>query len=322
MNIQTINFCSRKKNGNNHTKYYPPQIQAGYQPSNETMVEEAQMAINQASKITKNSIVIQEEAKRHIADSEQIQQSTERILAEIVDTMEYMDFCISERIKEKTGKFSGKIKLRGKIYNFQINPQKITITLRTNTGTDVYEVDTNERKLIYCAKGIKKQGITTTIDEEYYFSANTLEKYQAKISLGNMNSIGQCFEYKPNRYNEHILSRYSSKISKTTDKTVAKEVFEFYDNEELKQYSKNSSKNATNEITKEEEYSFSFSDKHLKLFKKDFRKKADCCSSKLCVEYTSKNNFFVQANYNSTTTPEYSAICFYQNGNIEGSSVI
>lgn len=335
MNIQAISFCSHQIPY--ATKQEPPKIEV----SNEELVNIAQEALKRASEVKNNRSKIYTESESIIKKSEQIQLKAQEIFAEIIDTSAYCLFCADSRRNSTSGAYLDQIGLEDGQYDIQITSEKITATKKGDTQ-DVYEFEFSNSEgkffLTYCAKGKMKDSFDTFIDEEYYFGYDILKKYQAEVMSGKTNSIAKSFQYSLDRYDQFYLSSYASRIEKLLGKTKTHELYEFYSSDYgIKQYSKNMIETPPNKIQKEEEYNFDFHDNNrlktckfnaeetskdiIKTYRQGFEPTGTSLKAKFIINYENESNYYVQANYNSDTCPEYSAICFYQNGEVMGSCV-
>ncbi|MBQ4646754.1 MAG: hypothetical protein IJB79_05340 [Candidatus Gastranaerophilales bacterium] len=316
MNIRPISFKSQILNNTN------PVLNSSKASGEDfdLMIKQAQLAYKTTSTIKKASRYAQKEASNIVYDSIQIQKNADIILAQIIDTQAFIRYCKDKRKNiPLASSYISKIQIDKGFYDVIITPQKISAIKKEDSKTTLYQFDTEERELIYCANNIQKQGYVTSIDSEYFFEDGYLSKFNSGVSKGNFDFINQSYTFTIGRFDEHVLESFSSKIVKTLDKKSTERFFEFSPSKELSKYSRNQTENSTNEIKKELEYSFD--DGNLKTFKKDLVLNPYHYKAQLSVEYANENDFYIESQCDSNNIPEYKAICFYQDGKIEGSII-
>jgi len=326
MNIQAINFNTKRKA---QTFSAIKNTQQQTRPALQEMIQEVQQALQAVPTIQNASLCILRNADKIVEKSDEVQQKAQEIMAQIIDSSAYQRYCVDSRNKRQAiaSSYIGEIKLDKKVYDVKITSDKITVAeqlpARTGLGQlymnetysrDIYEFDTLDRELIYCAKGLKKQTQGTIIDEEYYFNDGRVSKVNLGVSKGEFDLTNQSFVFE-----DDFLVRFSSRIVETKGKTTTDRCFEFAPVGVLSRFSRGCCADDLDTIEKELEYSFS--DGKLKTFRKDFVDSPSYWGAKLFAQFENENDFYVEVNSNSNDSIGYSGICFYQNGKIEGSVV-
>jgi len=334
MNIQAINFNTKRKA---QTFSAIKNTQQETKPVLQEMIQEAQQALQAVPTIQNASLCILRNADKIVEKSDEVQQKAQEIMAQIIDSSAYQQFCINSRSKRQdlVSSFISKIKVgKDEIYDIKITPDKITAIKQVyanpykapivpslkndgfieTKGKDIYEFDTKNRELSHCLKGVKKQGYVTVIDEEYFYNDGFLSKFNQDTSKGDFNLISKSFKFE-----DDFLTSFSSKILETKGKTTIDRHFEYNPVGVLSRFSKGYAMDDLDTIEKELEYSFS--DSELRTFRKDFVESPSYWGSKIFAQFENENDFYVEVNSNSNDSMGYSGICFYQNGKIEGSVV-
>ena len=331
MNIQPINF-SAKQRFDYHKPHFNPFSQSTEISHNNPfrMINQAKQAQAIVPTLREASKFALEKSRGILYDSKQIQNTSEKLMSEIIDTSAYLKYCSDKRRKiNTTHSYVSSVKLNDEIYDVKITQNKISAVQRINTepyfittnknatpidtiGKKVFEFDPKTTKLTYFADGIKRQGCVGVTNAQYFFKDNKLSKCDLGVSDGTIALVDESFEFE-----DDILKSFSSKIVEESGKTTTQRFFEYHPTGTLSSFTRNLSIDNYGIIKKDLSYDF-YQDGSLKEFKKDFKKEAFDWEANLFCDFTDDDNFYVCSNYSTKKSPEYSSIIFYNDGKIEG----
>ena len=320
MNIQTISFTAKQR-----YEYHRPHIpvnapkQEKEQIDINDMAKQAQNALNTVPYIQNASNQFKKDSSKILYQADKIQQKSEEIMAEIIDTSAFNHYLGRNKHMPFYDTYATQIELKDGLYDVKIKEHQILATKTTGDSKDIYVFDTTDRSLTSHIKNQRKIGQTTTAEAEYFFDGNEgLSQCNFDVSRGDFELISKRFKFNTNR-KTNTLSSVSTMVKRTLSNESAERIFEYNQNGQLTRYIRDFKENLDCVVSVDLLYEFI--DNELSTFKKGSIEAENYSSAKLYAEFMNKDNFYVQANYNADKTPEYDAICYYQNGKVEGSVV-
>lgn len=330
MNIQPISFGYKQKFERtkphisiDKTQSNPIALQNALKQYEEktfaSMVEQTKQAQKTAPILQETSKRLQKESDSILYQAGKIQQKSEEIMAEIIDTSAFCNYLKRNEHMPFTDSYLTQIELSDGIYDVKISEHRIFATKTNADSKDIYVFDTTDRSLTTFVKNQRQLGQARVAEAEYFFDGKEgLSQCNLDVSRGETELISKRFKYNTDR-KTNTLSSISMKVHTTLEDEKAERIFEYNQQGKLIKYLRNFKENI--DCTVNAELLYEFHDDELTAFKKGLVEAQDYSFAKLFAEFTNKDYFYVQSNYDSNKTPEYDAICFYQNGQIEGSII-
>lgn len=284
-----------------------------------SMVEQAKQALNSAPILQETSKLLQKESDHILYEAGKIQEKSEEIMAELIDTSAYNKYLRYERDKAAYSSYTTQIKVKDETFDILIGPHRIYATKKANDTKDVFVFDVTNRSLTTYVKNQRKIGQARSADAEYFFD-NEGKLFQCNLnpSKGEFELIQKRFKYDTDR-KENTLSSISLMAMTTLEDESAERIFEYNNDGQLIRYLRGFKEDANYAI--HSQLFYEFDDNNLIAFKKDMLEERNHSAARLDVEYKNENEFSIQTDYDTKKDVECSAICFYDNGSIEGSII-
>ena len=330
MNIQAISFGANQKQLKTKPYISPDKMQASSitletaieqieEKQLASMAQQAKQAQNTASTtIQEASKQFKKEASSILYQAGKIQQKSEEIMAEIIDTSAYNAY-LKRNEHMPFDSYMTQVELKDGLYDINISQHRITATKTKESGKDIYVFDTTDRSLTSYIENQKNIGYARTAEAEYFFDGNEgLTQCNIKPSRSEYELVSKRFKFNTDR-KENTLSGVSIMAKTALDNESAERIFEYDKQGNLIRYIHGFRENVDCVVSTDLLYEFY--DNELSAFKKASVEAENFSAAKLYAEFINKDTFYVLSGYNADKTPEYNAICYYQNGKIEGSII-
>ena len=322
MNIQPINFTAKQR-----YEYHCPHLSTSVlekkEPINiQNMATQAIAAHITVPKIITASKEAQKESREIINNAEKIQQKADEIMAEIIDTSVFNSYLRNLKNNELYTTYISKIKLDDGEYEIKVIPNCGIFAAKTiGDSKDIYTFDARERTLTQYVKNSKSMGRYSKSEAEYSFDCLGLNKCDLNVYRGEIGLISKRFEF-DNIEESPSLEVYTSNLRVGLGQNSAKEIFVYGCNDVLESYERNCTQDQKEASNTSSKFYYQFDEKeNLTSYRKDYVHTFSWQKASLVCEYQNPNEFYVQANFDTRKCPEYDAICFYQDGSIEGSII-
>ena len=284
-----------------------------------SMVDQTKQAQNSAPIIQETSKRFQKESDSILYQAGKIQQKSEEIMSEIIDTSAFCNYLKRNEHMPFANSYLTQVELSDGMYDVKISEHRIIATKTNADSKDIYVFDTTDRSLTTFVKNQRNLGQARVAEAEYFFDGKDgLSQCNLDVSRGETELISKRFKYNTDRPT-NTLSSVSTRVHTTLEDEKAERIFEYNRQGKLIKYLRNFKENIDSTVSAQILYEFY--DDELTAFKKDLVEAQNYSFAKLYAEFTNKDCFYVQSNYDSNKTPEYDAICFYQNGKTEGSII-
>ena len=325
MQIQQISFGAKQRFDYNKTR------------SNETLDTAISKFENQHSmfQLGKNALEVvptlkeaskfaKKKSRGILYDSKQIQKNANSLMEKIKNDSAYKIYVEDSKNKRTLSQYPTEIEFDKKIYDVTIRPHKIIAVERIDNnvftnkvaqgdlcgckmehqGKDVYEFNTQTGGLMYFAHGLKKEGLTTSIEKEYKFHDGDLYQYGEGVAKGDFELINQRFKFALDSNDKNCLRSFSTMTRTAWDKECADRIFEFDEDGYLVHFVRNFKEDLDGSYEWELLYQFDAIE-NLESFKKDFEEGPFYSAAKTRIEFEGKNKFYSYVDYDTRTDSIY-----------------
>lgn len=286
----------------------------------ESMASEAKKAFDVIPTIQNASKHFQKESDHILYEAGKIQQKSEEIMSEIIDTSAYSKYLRHKKDKASYSSYDAQISLKDGKYDIKIGPHRIYATKTTNGAKDIFVFDANNRTLTSYTKNQRKMGQARVADAQYFFDGeNGLSQCNINVSNHEYELVQKRFKYNTDR-KENTLWSVSTMVKTALEDEFAERIFEYDANGKMVRYLRDFKEGLDCVITAQLYYEFD--DENLAAFKKDIVEgEIGSSKTKLYAQYVNQDDFYVLKDYDTKDDVGYSSICFYKNGKIEGSII-
>lgn len=322
MNIQPISFNGINDYNNKIAQTSPINQDNKISKVNEkeyleSMIKQAQSTMSATGDIQNASNHFKKESMDILYNADKIQQKSQKIMGEIIDTSSFQEYLKDKRVHQLYGSYITKVEVDNETYDVIIGKNSIRASKKEGDGKDVFVFNPSDRELSAFYKNQRRFGAyVTASDAVYNFDEKTLNSCDIGVSNAESSLISKSFKYDTEK-GKTTLRSVSIMKQTSLEKETAQRVFEYDNDGNLKKYLRGFEDDMKDRIKAQLYYEFDNQD--LISFAKDAKYDIQDMSAKLLVEYNGENNFYVMSDYDSDETFGYSAIVFYQNGQITGS---
>ena len=325
MQIQQISFGAKQRFNYNKTRpNETPDAAISKFENQHSMFQLGKNALNIVPTLKETSTFALKKSRGILYDSKQIQKTASKLMTEIKNNQAYKVFLEDKENKRTLSQYPSEIVFNGKIYDITIRPHKIIAVERIDNNTytnnvaqgilqgskmepqgkDVFEFNTQTDELMYYAKGLKQQGPTTLIENEFKFSNGELYQYNEGVAKGEFELINQRFRFALDSNDKNCLRSFSTMTRTAWDKECTDRIFEFDEDGNLMHFVRNFKEDLDGSYEGELLYQFDARE-NLESFKKDFEEGPFYSTAKARIEFEGSNNFYSYVDYDTRTSSIY-----------------